>query len=117
MEIAALASMGIGTYSLAGGPLRWLAAIGVPLAAAAIWGIFNVPGDRSRSGKAPVPVAGRTRLAIEVAYFAGAVAVLRPEYPTASAVLAVITLIHYALSVDRLRWLMSQSGSIDERVP
>ena len=37
------------------GPARFLWAIGLPLLSAVIWGVFTVPDDRSRSGKAPVP--------------------------------------------------------------
>ena len=58
LELAALAGFGIAAWRLADGAWRWAAAIGVPLAAAVFWGVFNVPGDPSRSGEAPVVVPG-----------------------------------------------------------
>jgi hypothetical protein len=54
----------------------------IPLLAATAWGVFNVKGDPSRSGKAPVPVPGIVRLLLELAFFGSATLALfqsRPE--------------------------------------
>jgi hypothetical protein len=45
---------------------KYVLAIAVPIAAAALWGTFNVPNDPSRSGAAPLRVSGATRLALEL---------------------------------------------------
>jgi len=55
LELAALIALGLWGAHQAGIAL----ALALPATAAALWGIFAVPGDPSRSGKAPVPVSGR----------------------------------------------------------
>jgi hypothetical protein len=63
LELAALAAMAsYGWHLTEHTAPRLVAAIGLPLLAAAMWGVFAVPGDRSRSGKAPVAVPGWVRL-------------------------------------------------------
>lgn len=109
--MAALFALGFGAYSLASGPFAWIIAIALPLVAAVAWGTFNVPGDPSRSGEAPVPVPGIVRLIIEFDVFLVAVFLLWLTAPTAAFVLGVLVVIHYALSMDRIRWLLSQTGS------
>ena len=54
------------------GAAAWLAGLGLPAIAAAAWVTFAVPGDPSRSGRAPVPVPGWVRLLLELAVFLGA---------------------------------------------
>ena len=74
-----------------------------------LWGTFAVPGDPSRSGKAPVPVPGILRLVLELALFGFAAwALYDSGSPMLALVLAVLTLIHYALSYDRIAWLVRQ---------
>ena len=55
LEMSALLLMGMWGWQLSASAYRFLLAGLIPLAAAAIWGIFAVPADPSRSGKAPVP--------------------------------------------------------------
>lgn len=105
LEISALAAIGVGAYNLASGFLGWVLAIGLPVAAAVVWGVFNVPGDESRSGKAPVAVSGVIRLVLELVFFATAVILLWSVAPVPGAVLGAIVLAHYLLSIDRIRWL------------
>lgn len=107
LEVAALVATGVGAYSLAPGPLGWLMAIAVPLAAATAWGVFRVPGDRSASGAAPIPVPGIVRLLVEFDVFAIAVFLLWFAWPAGAAMLGVAVAIHYALSWDRIRWLLA----------
>jgi hypothetical protein len=88
------------------GLARWLWAIGLPLATAVLWGTFAVANDPSRSGQAPILTPGIIRLLLELAIFAIAVIVLRlSQHGTLSMVLAIMVLIHYALSYDRILWL------------
>lgn len=84
LEISALVALGAGAYAVGSGPVAWLLAIAVPLIAALAWGTFNVPGDESRSGKAPVVVPGAIRLIIELALFATAVGMVFPVSPLAA---------------------------------
>lgn len=107
LELAALVAIGVGGFALTDGFLAWVAAIGLPLIAATAWGVFNVPGDQSRSGEAPVPVPGFVRLLVELAVFASGVVLLWRVSSTAAAILGVAVTIHYGLSVDRIRWLLA----------
>ncbi len=80
--------------------------------AAAIWATFAVPDDPSRSGQAPVPIPGILRLVLELSLFGFAAWAL---YDAGSQMLALIiaglTIIHYALSYDRVAWLIRQVGT------
>lgn len=107
LEVAALIAIGIGAYNLATGFLAWLLAIGLPVMAAGFWVTFNVPGDRSRSGEAPVVVRGSVRLVLELLFFSASVGLLWLVSPTAATVIGTGVVIHYALSIDRIRWLLA----------
>ncbi|MGX5839856.1 YrdB family protein [Mesorhizobium sp. ArgA1] len=109
LELAALLGLGMGGWSLSGGWLRWTFAVGLPLIAAALWGTFAVPNDPSRSGRAPVPVPGALRLALElVILFGGGAGFHLAGYTTISIVVVALIVISYAFSLDRLGWLLKQ---------
>lgn len=109
LEIAALVAIGYWGWSQHEGLLRFVLAVGGPLIAAILWGTLTVPGDPSRSGKAPVPVPGLVRLVLELALFAFAAwALYDAGQPTLALILAAIVIIHYALSYDRISWLLRQ---------
>lgn len=109
LEIAALIAIGIWGGSLATGAVSYLLAIGLPVLAAVVWGVFRVPGDASASGDAPVPVPGFVRLLIELAMFALAVWGLSQVGRSAFAfVLGAVVVVHYAISYDRIAWLFKQ---------
>jgi hypothetical protein len=109
LELSALATMGFWGWSRGTGVLRFALAFGVPVIAAVIWGTFAVPHDPSRSGHAPIPVPGILRLGLEFLFFAFA---LWGLYGTGATTLswffASAILLHYAVSYDRLFWLISQ---------
>lgn len=106
LELAVLGSMGYWGWTQHDGIERWLWAIGLPLLAAVLWGTFAVPNDPSRSGQAPVPIPGIIRLLLELAIFATAVILLiLSQQRTFALALAVVVLLHYALSYDRILWL------------
>jgi hypothetical protein len=111
LELCALAALAYWGWIQHSGLLRYLLAAGLPLVAAVMWGTFAVPGDRSRSGRAPVPVPGLVRLALELAFFAAATWLL---YDAGQATLALIfgaaTVVHYVLSYDRIAWLLRAGG-------
>lgn len=91
------------------GWLKYLYAVLFPLIIASVWGIFNVPGDPSRSGKEPVRVPGIVRLIIEWAVFGIAFwAMMSLEYVWLGIVFGIMVLGHYAFSMDRIKWLLSR---------
>ena len=58
LDLAALAGLAAAAWKLGSGPGRWIGVVAVPVAAATVWGVFNVLDDPSRSGAAPVEVNG-----------------------------------------------------------
>ena len=107
LEVAALAGLATVAWRLTAGPLRWAAVIGVPVVAAVAWGVFNVPGDPSRSGNAPIVVPGGIRLAVELAVLgAGAAGFLLRGPRFAGLALAALVVVHYAASAPRVGWLL-----------
>jgi hypothetical protein len=109
-----LVAIGQWGFSQHSGIWRFLLGIGLSVIAAAAWATFAVPGDRSRSGRAPVPIPGVLRLLLELSLFGFAVWAL---YDAGSQLLALImaglTLVHYALSYDRVAWLIRSSGTMN----
>ena len=106
LEIVALVSVGQWGWQAGEGAWRYVLGLGLPLLLAAAWGVFAVPGDTSRSGKAPVPVSGRVRLALESAFFALAVlAMLANGSLALAAAFALAILLHHFWSVERVVWL------------
>ncbi len=84
-----------------------MTAIGLPLLVAILWGTFSVPDDPSRSGGAPVPVPGALRLALELAIFGFATWGLYSTRAVSwSLILGGLVALHYALSYDRIAWLI-----------
>jgi hypothetical protein len=109
LEMTALLALGVWGSRQGEGVLSVVMALGVPLLAAGLWGTFAVPGDPSRSGKAPVPVAGIIRLVYEIVYFGFATwALLSIGSATLSLAFGAAVIVHYALSYDRVKWLVRQ---------
>jgi hypothetical protein len=109
LEIAALFALGYWGWTQHTGIWRFVWAIGLVGLAAVVWGTFAVPDDPSRSGKAPVPVPGILRLIIELIFFAAGVwAFYASGLPIWGIMLGILTLIHYALSYDRIIWLLNK---------
>lgn len=109
LEIATLFALGYWGWTLHEGLWRFVWSIGLVILAAVIWGTFAVPGDPSRSGNAPVPVPGAVRFVIELVLFtAGTWAFIAAGQPIWGAALGILTIIHYALSYDRVIWMFKQ---------
>jgi len=108
LEIIALISLGAWAKAQFPGAMGYILMIAIPLFAAIIWGTFNVKGDPSRSGKAPVPVPGIVRLLIELAFFSFATWALFSLNPTCGWIFGTVALGHYILSYDRIIWLLRQ---------
>ncbi len=109
LELSALVAMGFWGWTKGTGALRYLLAIAIPASAAALWGTLAVPDDPSRSGKAPVPVPGPVRLALELAFLIFATwSLLNTGANWFGWILGMAVLVHYVLSYDRLWWLIRQ---------
>ena len=107
LDLTALASLGLASWKLTSGNIRWVAVAAVPIGAAVIWGPFNVLNDPSRSGAAPVEVNGWTRLAIELLILGGgALAVAVAGQRDFGVLFALLIAAHYAASWSRLEWLV-----------
>lgn len=109
LELAALVAVGAWGWQQREDGLRFALAIGLPLLLAIAWGVFAVPGDPSRSGKAPMPVPGWLRLVFELAFFALAVwALYDLAYILPAWGLGILVALHYLASYDRIRWLLAR---------
>ena len=109
LEVTALGAMGWWGSTLTDSGWKWLAAVGVVLAVAAVWGTFAVPGDPSRGGQGLVQVPGIVRLAIELLVFAAGTYALRSVGRPGLAIgFGVLVIAHYAWSYERIAWLLKQ---------
>ncbi|MEJ2412870.1 MAG: YrdB family protein [Anaerolineales bacterium] len=107
LELSALFAYGYWGFTLKDGWLGILLAVFLPIGAAAIWGILAVPADPSRSGKAPVPIAGSTRFVLELIFFGLASwAYLDAGFQWIGILFAVLVIFHYLFSLDRINWLL-----------
>lgn len=100
IEVAALAAIAYWGWTTQFGLTRWMAAIGLPLLAAVVWGVFRAAGD----GPQPVvAIPGLLRLALELVVLGGAALLLWwAGQPTPAVVLIGLVLLDYALSYDRV---------------
>ena len=104
LELAALAALGYWAWTQHTGGLRWLLVLALPTAAAAIWGIFRVPGDPS---DAPIKISGGVRLAIEACFFGVAtLALALSDRSQWAIVFGAVVVLHYSLSFDRIARLI-----------
>lgn len=108
LEVAALGALGYWGWERSHGIMRLVLGIGLPILAAVVWATFRVPGE-SPSGHAPVPVPGAVRLLLEFGLFGCAIwALFDAEAARAGWILAAATCLHYALSYERMIWLVRQ---------
>ncbi|MCB0206088.1 MAG: YrdB family protein [Caldilineae bacterium] len=109
LEILALLAVGYWGWVEHTGLLRILLAVGLPVLAAVLWATFRVPGDASASGRAPVAVPGWLRLLLELGLFAAATwALFGAGAATAATIFGLAVVVHYAISYDRVLWLLRQ---------
>ena len=106
LELAALFAVAYWGWHQDLGAFRFVLAVVGPILFAVVWYTFNVKNDPSRSGKAPVPVPGFVRLAIELVLFALAVIA---AFSSMSALIGIIfglaLLFHYVTSYKRIGWM------------
>ena len=109
LELALLITAGAWGWNTGDEWVRFVLALGVPVSMAAIWGIFAVPDDPSRSGNAPIATNGLLRLIIELCLFGSGVWMLYDMGKSSLCiVMASCVIIHYALSYDRISWLLKR---------
>ena len=109
LELAAFGGFAVLAWRSVEGLWRYLAVIAVLALLMALWGVFAVPDDPSRSGNAPVPVSGYIRLGLELAVLlGGGIAFYLASYNFAGISMIILVAIHYALSGERISWLLQQ---------
>ncbi len=107
LELLVWFCMGLFGFYIAGDGFRYFYMIFIPLVSMFIWGTFNVPGDRSRSGKAPIVVRGWTRLIIEfLTFIFGAWTLNYLNYSRYGIAFLILIILHYLFSLDRVKWLL-----------
>ncbi len=107
LELIALVIMGIWGWRQGEEWMSFVLAIGIPLFAAVVWGVFAVSNDPSRSGSAPVETPGVIRLAIEIAIFSFATwALFDLDLNNFGWIFGIIVTLHYIISYDRILWLL-----------
>jgi len=105
----ALFIMGLWGWKQSQGLTAFLLALTLPILFAVIWGVFAVPDDPSRSGKAPIVTPGIIRLLIELGFFIfSAWGLYDMGYTLMSLAFAISVGLHYIMSYDRVKWLLSQ---------
>ena len=109
LEIIGLVVLaGLG-WQLGKGAYRYFFAIGFPLLAAGIWGVFAVSDDPSRSGDAVVAIPGIVRLLLELGFFAVATwSFFSVGAGKVGWAYATVVILHYVASYDRVMWLVQQ---------
>ncbi|PLX21421.1 MAG: hypothetical protein C0599_08055 [Salinivirgaceae bacterium] len=106
LETAALVFVGIWGWTTANNDFKYIQAIFIPIFMAILWGIFAVPGDPSRSGRAPVPIKGYARLILEILFFGFASwCIFDTGRNILCVVIASLIVFHYIISYDRIIWL------------
>ncbi len=109
LELAGLAALSYWGWSQFGGVLRVALGIGLPFLTAILWATFRVPGDSSSSGRAPVRVPGLVRLLLEIVLLGGgALALFQAGQTLLAGLFTAGLIVHYALSLDRVRWLLTR---------
>lgn len=109
LELSALAGFAIWVWGSTEGIWRFVFVVLVIVSSAAIWGVFAVPDDPSRSGAAPVPVPGGLRLLLEFLILGGAgFAFFQASLPLVGTLQVALVAIHYYLSIDRISWLLQK---------
>ncbi len=108
LELTALAVFAIWGWNWGTGWWRTLPAIIIPLIFAVLWAVFAVKDDPSRSGKTVVNTPGVFRLFLELAFFGLAtLALFDLDWKTPGIVFAIVVIMHFAISYDRVIWLLN----------
>lgn len=103
LEIVMLIVLGYWGWHLSGDWVKYMAAAGLPIIAAVLWGVFRIPNDPK---PAPIAVPGIVRLLLEWGLFGWAAWAMYDLGNTKFAlIMALVVILHYAISYDRT-WAM-----------
>jgi hypothetical protein len=109
LEVIALGALGWWAWAQTESWWRAPLAVGVVVLTATLWGTFAVPNDPSRGGSGLIQVPGIARLVLELLVFGGATYALNAlGRQTLASVFAILVVVHYAWSYERLAWLIKQ---------
>ena len=107
LEMVALVAIGYGGWHLTDSFWRYVLAIVLPLLMAALWGGFRPPNEPHHPTHPVVAIPGLVRLLIEtLAFGGGAWGFFSAGATTTGWIFTVVVLVHYALSYDRVAWLL-----------
>src|SRR5215204_1617421 len=110
LEMCALVAIGYGGWHApeqSGGFWSYLLAIGLPLIAATLWGMFRTPNEPHGPNHQTRPVPGWGRLLIEALVFGGgAWGLFSSGLTTLGWIYSSVVILHYAFSYDRVLWLL-----------
>ncbi len=103
LEITMLIIFTYWGWHLADNWVRYIAAPGIPLLAAVLWGVFRIPNDPKA---APVAIPGTLRLLLELMLFGFAIyALFDLGEARCGQIMTIIVILHYLVSYDRT-WAM-----------
>lgn len=109
LEMTALVSSGVWAYGLDDSFMGIVYAVLTVLLLMILWGVFNVPNDPSRSGKAPMVVKGWLRLLIEFAIFSFGIWTMNQVCEALySCIFGGLIVLHYLVSYERIIWLLKR---------
>lgn len=115
VDLSLFASVGYAVQTwLGGNVLAWIVAIGVVLLIAATWIGLRVPGDVGLPVPVTISISGRTRLLLELTITAiAAYGLWTTVSRAAGETLLTLVGVHYAVTWDRVRWLLVGTSSPD----
>lgn len=109
LEVGAIVAIAGWAMTLTDDWSRYAIATGLVLGVLTVWGVFNVPGDPSRSGNAPLRVPGVLRLLVELLVLGGGAACTALAWHVAAgAVFGALVVLHYSVAWRRFAWLLQQ---------
>lgn len=109
LEMTALVSSGVWAYGLDDSFMGIVYAVLTVLLLMILWGVFNVPNDPSRSGKAPMVVKGWLRLLIEFAIFSFGIWTMNQVCEALySCIFGGLIVLHCLVSYERIIWLLKR---------
>jgi hypothetical protein len=108
LEVLALVGIGWWGAGLFSGWLAILSGAFFVTLTMLVWGVFNVLNDPSRSGKAPIRVPGKVRLAIEIVVFLFGTFALSHIEIWYGIFYFIVVIAHYIHTKERVKWLLKQ---------
>ena len=109
LELVALVSFALWGWQQVDSWFQVVLGLGLPIFLAALWGIFAVPGDPSRSGKAPIPIPGGLRFLLELVFFSFAVwCIIDFGHRVTAYLFGIAVALHYLTAYKRILWLLNR---------